>query len=389
MEKYCPGNAIKELKEEFSNHVMIGVDVDKYTTRFHKLARLVSHMVTPISKGIDRYIRGLASAIRINNGNQAVVELLPLLLKTMKVNEPKLEDIPVVRRFPGVFPEYLSGLPSSRQVEFRIDLIPGAMHVAKSPYRLEPMDMQELYAPLHVLQYLQFGFYDFGSFALGLPTVTDADGHYVALGPFERTCVSFASILPLVRLLLVLIVLGSVIQLPLVLSLVFGKSADLFVHTFLKFHYWTLTLEVSQTSTLITGVSSLIPSSSRIPTLPGHVANLLAIPPPFYILWGPLGLPLSKRSDASLFLLSLSDSTFSGGGDDEGSVAANSVMPALADGDRGKQTPQSQIPLYSQLEGIGSSVGTVGGSTGARCSSSSSSFSTSSSSLSSSDDSLS
>ncbi|GKA96449.1 hypothetical protein Tco_0818544 [Tanacetum coccineum] len=57
----------------------------------------------------------------------------------------------------------------------------------------------------------------------------------------------------------------------------FEKSADLFVHTFLKLHYWTLTLEVSQTSMLITGVSSLIPSSSRIPTLPGHVANLLAI----------------------------------------------------------------------------------------------------------------
>ncbi|GJS61937.1 hypothetical protein Tco_0656721 [Tanacetum coccineum] len=54
-------------------------------------------------------------------------------------------------------------------------------------------------------------------------------------------------------------------------------SADLFIHTFLKLHYWTLTLEVSQTSTLITGVSLLIPSSSRIPTLPGHVANLLAI----------------------------------------------------------------------------------------------------------------
>ncbi|GJZ82619.1 hypothetical protein Tco_0647792 [Tanacetum coccineum] len=90
--------------------------------------------------------------------------------------------------------------------------------------------------------------------------------------------VSFASILPLVRLLLVLIVLGSVIQLSLVLSLAFGKSADLFVHIFLKLHYWTLTLEVSQTSTLITGVSLSIPSSSRISILPGYVANLLAIP---------------------------------------------------------------------------------------------------------------
>ncbi|GKC73491.1 hypothetical protein Tco_1119374, partial [Tanacetum coccineum] len=87
-----------------------------------------------------------------------------------------------------------------------------------------------------------------------------------------------------------------------------------------------------------------------------------------------------------------SDLTFSGGGDDEGSVASNSVMPALADSDCGKQTHQSQMPLYSHLEGTGSFVGTAEGSAGARCSSSSSSsssFLTSSSSLSSSDDSLS
>ncbi|GKD27043.1 putative reverse transcriptase domain-containing protein [Tanacetum coccineum] len=65
-------------------------------------------------------------------------------LKTMKVNEPKLEDIPVVHEFPGVFPEDLSGLPPSREVEFRIDLIRGAMPVAKSPYRLAPTKIQEL-----------------------------------------------------------------------------------------------------------------------------------------------------------------------------------------------------------------------------------------------------
>nr|GFA77107.1 putative reverse transcriptase domain-containing protein [Tanacetum cinerariifolium] len=53
-------------------------------------------------------------------------------LKTMKVNESKLEDIPVVRDFPGVFLEDLSGLPPSREVEFHIDLIPRAMLVAKS-----------------------------------------------------------------------------------------------------------------------------------------------------------------------------------------------------------------------------------------------------------------
>ncbi|GJX11123.1 hypothetical protein Tco_0200982 [Tanacetum coccineum] len=62
----------------------------------------------------------------------------------MKVNEPKLEDNPVVLEFPGVFPEDLTGLPPSREVEFCIDLIPGAMPVAKLPYHLAPTEMQEL-----------------------------------------------------------------------------------------------------------------------------------------------------------------------------------------------------------------------------------------------------
>nr|GFC44463.1 putative reverse transcriptase domain-containing protein [Tanacetum cinerariifolium] len=65
-------------------------------------------------------------------------------LKTMKVNESKLEDIQVVCTLPDVFPKDLSGLPPSREIEFRIDLIHGAMLVAKSPYRLAPTEMQEL-----------------------------------------------------------------------------------------------------------------------------------------------------------------------------------------------------------------------------------------------------
>nr|GFC08348.1 putative reverse transcriptase domain-containing protein [Tanacetum cinerariifolium] len=73
-------------------------------------------------------------------------------LKTMKVNESKLEDIPVVREFPDVFPKDLSGLPPSREVEFRIDLIHSAMPVAKSPYRLSPTEIQELANQLKELQ---------------------------------------------------------------------------------------------------------------------------------------------------------------------------------------------------------------------------------------------
>nr|GEW06961.1 hypothetical protein [Tanacetum cinerariifolium]GEW85010.1 hypothetical protein [Tanacetum cinerariifolium] len=63
-------------------------------------------------------------------------------LKTMKVNEPKLKDIPVIRKFPGVFPKDLLGLPPSCEVEFHIDLTPRVMPAAKSLYRLAPKEMQ-------------------------------------------------------------------------------------------------------------------------------------------------------------------------------------------------------------------------------------------------------
>ncbi|GJY15805.1 putative reverse transcriptase domain-containing protein [Tanacetum coccineum] len=65
-------------------------------------------------------------------------------LKNAKVDEPKISDISVVREFAEVFPDDLKGLPPQRQVVFRIELIPRAMPVAKSPYRLAPSEMQEI-----------------------------------------------------------------------------------------------------------------------------------------------------------------------------------------------------------------------------------------------------
>ncbi|GKB40279.1 putative reverse transcriptase domain-containing protein [Tanacetum coccineum] len=72
-------------------------------------------------------------------------------LMNAKVEEPKLSDIYAVRDFVDVFPEDLSGLPPQRQVEFRIDLVPGVTPVAKSPYRLAPLEMQELSRQLQEL----------------------------------------------------------------------------------------------------------------------------------------------------------------------------------------------------------------------------------------------
>ncbi|GKB90519.1 hypothetical protein Tco_0962791 [Tanacetum coccineum] len=59
-----------------------------------------------------------------------------------KANEPTLSDILIVCDFEDVFLDDLSGLLPQRQVEFRIDLIPGETLIAKSQYRLAPSEMQ-------------------------------------------------------------------------------------------------------------------------------------------------------------------------------------------------------------------------------------------------------
>ncbi|GKB08242.1 putative reverse transcriptase domain-containing protein, partial [Tanacetum coccineum] len=68
-----------------------------------------------------------------------------------KSEEKRLEDVPTVQDFPKVFPEDLSGLPPTRQVEFQIDLVHGAALVARTPYRLAPSELQELSTQLQEL----------------------------------------------------------------------------------------------------------------------------------------------------------------------------------------------------------------------------------------------
>ncbi|GJS38307.1 putative nucleotidyltransferase, ribonuclease H, partial [Tanacetum coccineum] len=73
-------------------------------------------------------------------------------LRSVKVEEHKLEEIVVVKDFLEVFPDDLSGLPLVQEIKFRIELIPGAIPVTKSPYRLAPSEMEELSRQLKELQ---------------------------------------------------------------------------------------------------------------------------------------------------------------------------------------------------------------------------------------------
>ncbi|KAI3681416.1 hypothetical protein L6452_36211 [Arctium lappa] len=98
--------------------------------------------------------------------------------------EKRLQDIPVVQEFPELFLEELPGLPPPRQVEFRIDLIPGAAPVAKAPYRLAPSEMQELSEQLQEL--LDKGFIRPSSSPWGAPVlfVKKKDGTF-------RMCIDY------------------------------------------------------------------------------------------------------------------------------------------------------------------------------------------------------
>ncbi|GKB95325.1 hypothetical protein Tco_0981462 [Tanacetum coccineum] len=71
-------------------------------------------------------------------------ETLIIRVMEKKSDEKRLEDIPVVKEFSDVFPEDLPGLPPVCQVEFQINVIPGATPVARTPYRLAPSEMQDL-----------------------------------------------------------------------------------------------------------------------------------------------------------------------------------------------------------------------------------------------------
>ncbi|GKE55897.1 putative reverse transcriptase domain-containing protein [Tanacetum coccineum] len=61
-----------------------------------------------------------------------------------EIPERRIEDVLVFKDFPEVFPEELPGLPPTHQVEFHIELVPGAAPVARTPYRLAPAEMKEL-----------------------------------------------------------------------------------------------------------------------------------------------------------------------------------------------------------------------------------------------------
>ena len=56
----------------------------------------------------------------------------------------KLEDVPVINKYPDVFPNELVSLPHEREIEFKIDLASRTTLISKIPYRMAPVEIKEL-----------------------------------------------------------------------------------------------------------------------------------------------------------------------------------------------------------------------------------------------------
>ncbi|KAI5344007.1 hypothetical protein L3X38_011884 [Prunus dulcis] len=66
-------------------------------------------------------------------------------------NGLQLEDIPLVREFPDVFPEDIPGLPPEREIEFTIELVPRTNPISQTPYKMAPVELRELNTQLQKL----------------------------------------------------------------------------------------------------------------------------------------------------------------------------------------------------------------------------------------------
>jgi hypothetical protein len=67
------------------------------------------------------------------------------------ITAQKLEDIPVAREYPDIFPDDLPGMPPDRDVEFTIELQAGMTPISRRPYKITPKELAELKVQLNEL----------------------------------------------------------------------------------------------------------------------------------------------------------------------------------------------------------------------------------------------
>ncbi|GKA64944.1 putative reverse transcriptase domain-containing protein [Tanacetum coccineum] len=126
----------------------------------------------------------IVSCIKAQKYIEKGCELFLAQVTKQELKEKQLEYVPVIQDFLEVFLNELPRLLPPRQVEFRIDLIPGVAPVARAPYCLAPSEMKELSKQLQELS--EKGFIRPSSSPWGAPVlfVKKKDGSF-------RMCIDY------------------------------------------------------------------------------------------------------------------------------------------------------------------------------------------------------
>nr|GEV32039.1 reverse transcriptase domain-containing protein [Tanacetum cinerariifolium]GEV33464.1 reverse transcriptase domain-containing protein [Tanacetum cinerariifolium] len=165
--KYSPRNEVKKMEDEFNNIIVKGNDLKTYIRRFQELAVLCLNMIPNIKKLMEVFIKGLPQSIEgivTASKPQTLKEAINItqrmrdqiikcgadksfvsisLASMLNISPITLGTTYDIEMGNGNLVE-LPSLPPVRQVEFQIELVPGAAPVARAPYRLAPLEMHEL-----------------------------------------------------------------------------------------------------------------------------------------------------------------------------------------------------------------------------------------------------
>nr|CAE04776.3 OSJNBb0115I21.3 [Oryza sativa Japonica Group] len=109
--------------------------------------------------------------VTLNSYDGRVVTVHALSSESLRsrLNQITLEEIPIVREYPDVFPDDLPGMPPKRDIEFRIDLVPGTTPIHKRPYRMAANELAEVKRQVDDL--LQKGYIRPSSSPWGAPVI--------------------------------------------------------------------------------------------------------------------------------------------------------------------------------------------------------------------------
>ena len=123
------------------------VDCYKKEVKLHRPGKLEVKFRGILRKLSSNMISAMVVQKMLHKGCQGY---LAYVVETRKEGT-LVDEIPITREFPDVFPNDITGLPPDREVDFTIDLILGTEPISIPPYRMAPAELRELKAQLEEL----------------------------------------------------------------------------------------------------------------------------------------------------------------------------------------------------------------------------------------------